>query len=63
MSWADILIQMARYFPAFVARDGTQNLPMIGLIRWGWETDVVFDLGMAASSDGSRGLVYSRHVP
>ncbi|WIA44274.1 hypothetical protein OEZ86_007083 [Tetradesmus obliquus] len=32
MSWADILIQMARYFPAFVARDGTQNLPMIGLI-------------------------------
>jgi hypothetical protein len=34
MSWADILIQMARYFPAFVARDGTQNLPMIGLIRW-----------------------------
>jgi 1-acyl-sn-glycerol-3-phosphate acyltransferase len=35
MSWADILIQMARYFPAFVARDGTQNLPMIGLIRWG----------------------------
>jgi len=32
MGWADILIQMSRYFPAFVARDGTQNLPMIGLI-------------------------------
>jgi lysophosphatidylcholine acyltransferase/lyso-PAF acetyltransferase len=33
MGWADILIQMSRYFPAFVARDGTQHLPMIGLIR------------------------------
>lgn len=31
--WVDILIHMARYFPAFVARDGTQNLPMVGLIR------------------------------
>lgn len=31
--WADILIHMARYFPAFVARDGTQNLLMVGLIR------------------------------
>lgn len=34
MGWPDILIHMARYFPAFVARDGTQHLPMIGLIRW-----------------------------
>jgi hypothetical protein len=33
MSWADILIQMSQYFPAFVAREGTQNLPMIGLVR------------------------------
>jgi hypothetical protein len=32
--WADILIHMSRFFPAFVARDGTQNLPMVGLIRW-----------------------------
>jgi len=32
--WADILIHMARYFPAFVARDATQNLAMIGLIRF-----------------------------
>lgn len=31
--WADILIHMARFFPAFVARDGTQNLAMVGLIR------------------------------
>jgi hypothetical protein len=44
MSWADILIQMARYFPAFVARDGTQNLPMIGLIRWGLgDNDILFE--------------------
>lgn len=32
VSWADILIHMAHSFPSFAARDGTQNLPMIGLV-------------------------------
>lgn len=34
ISWADILIQMSRYLPSFVAREGTQNIRMVGLIRW-----------------------------
>lgn len=33
--WTDILVHMARFFPAFVARDNTKNLVMIGLIRQG----------------------------
>jgi 1-acyl-sn-glycerol-3-phosphate acyltransferase len=32
LSWLDILVVMARYFPSFVARDGTQDLPLVGLI-------------------------------
>lgn len=28
------VLHMSRFLPAFVARDGTQNLPMVGLIRW-----------------------------
>ncbi|GAX73549.1 hypothetical protein CEUSTIGMA_g1000.t1 [Chlamydomonas eustigma] len=31
-SWADILIHLSRSFPSFAARDGTQNLPLIGYI-------------------------------
>ena len=31
--WTDILVHMARYFPSFVARQGTQNLLWVGLIR------------------------------
>jgi len=31
-SWLDILVHMARFFPAFVARDSTKETPMIGLI-------------------------------
>jgi hypothetical protein len=34
ISWADILIHMSRSLPSFVARDGTQNIRMVGLIRW-----------------------------
>jgi hypothetical protein len=34
VGWADILVHMARFFPAFVAREGTQNLRFVGLIRW-----------------------------
>lgn len=32
-SWLDILVHMSKYFPAFVARHGTKDLTMIGLIR------------------------------
>lgn len=32
MSYLDILLHMARSFPSFVARDGTQNIPMIGVV-------------------------------
>jgi len=32
VGWVDILVVMSRYFPSFVARDGTQRLPMVGLI-------------------------------
>lgn len=32
-SWADILLHMANSFPAFVARDSTKNLPLVGIIR------------------------------
>lgn len=32
-SWLDILVHMSKYFPAFVARDSTKDLTMIGLIR------------------------------
>jgi lysophosphatidylcholine acyltransferase/lyso-PAF acetyltransferase len=34
ISWADILVHMSRTLPSFVAREGTQNIRMIGLIRW-----------------------------
>ena len=34
-SWLDILVHMARFFPAFVARDGTKDMPLIGIIRQG----------------------------
>ncbi|GAB4819331.1 hypothetical protein N2152v2_006377 [Parachlorella kessleri] len=30
--WSDILVHMSRSFPAFVARDATKNMPLIGLI-------------------------------
>lgn len=33
IGWADILIHMSRNLPSFVARDGTQDIRMIGLIR------------------------------
>ena len=33
VGWADILVHMSRNLPSFVARDGTQNIRMIGLIR------------------------------
>lgn len=33
LGWADILIHMSRFMPSFAARDGTQNMFMIGLIR------------------------------
>jgi 1-acyl-sn-glycerol-3-phosphate acyltransferase len=32
VGWVDILVVMSRYFPSFVAREGTQGLPLIGLI-------------------------------
>lgn len=32
-SWVDILVHMSRFFPAFVARDSTKHLMLIGLIR------------------------------
>lgn len=32
-SWADILIHMSHSFPSFVARKGTDTLPLIGFIR------------------------------
>ncbi|KAI8470877.1 MAG: glycerol-3-phosphate 1-acyltransferase [Monoraphidium minutum] len=32
IGWADILIHMSRNLPSFVARDGTQDIRMIGLI-------------------------------
>ena len=32
--WSDILVHMSRSFPAFVARDATKSMPLIGLIRW-----------------------------
>lgn len=33
-SWVDILVHMSRYFPSFVARGGTEKLPLIGPIRY-----------------------------
>ena len=33
-SWADILVHMSHSFPSFVARKGTDALPLIGFIRW-----------------------------
>lgn len=36
--WSDILVHMSRSFPAFVARDSTKTLPLIGLIRFVWES-------------------------
>lgn len=32
-SWVDILVYMTRWFPSFVAKDGTKRLPLIGMIR------------------------------
>lgn len=32
-SWCDILLHMSRYFPSFVARHSTKDLPIIGPIR------------------------------
>ena len=32
-SWADILVHMSHSFPSFVARNGTDTLPLIGFIR------------------------------
>lgn len=32
-SWIDILVHMSHFFPAFVARHGTKNMMLIGLIR------------------------------
>lgn len=32
MSWVDIPVHMSHSFPSFVARDGTQNLPLIGIV-------------------------------
>jgi lysophosphatidylcholine acyltransferase/lyso-PAF acetyltransferase len=31
-SWLDILVHMSRFFPSFVARDSTKDLPLVGLI-------------------------------
>jgi lysophosphatidylcholine acyltransferase/lyso-PAF acetyltransferase len=39
VSWMDILVHMSHSFPSFVARDGTQNLPLIGVVRWGAPRD------------------------
>jgi hypothetical protein len=41
VSWMDILVHMSRSFPSFVARDGTQDLPLIGVVRWGRNGAVV----------------------
>lgn len=38
ISWADILVHMSRNLPSFVARDGTQNIRMVGLIRCAFES-------------------------
>ena len=32
-SWVDILIHLSRSFPSFAAREGTQNLLLVGYIR------------------------------
>ncbi len=33
-SYFDILILMSRYFPSFVARSNTQDMPLIGVCRY-----------------------------
>ncbi len=33
VGFLDILVHMSRSFPSFVARDGTQNIPLIGMVR------------------------------
>lgn len=33
ISFLDILVHMAHSFPSFAAREGTQNIRMIGIIR------------------------------
>ena len=34
VSWADILVHMEGHFCSFVARSNTQDMPLIGLIRF-----------------------------
>lgn len=33
-SYVDVLILLSRYFPSFVARSNTKNMPFIGLCRY-----------------------------
>ncbi len=33
VGFLDILVHMSRSFPSFVARDGTQNIPLVGVVR------------------------------
>lgn len=34
LGWTDILVHMSHSFPSFVARDGTQKLPFVGIVRY-----------------------------
>ena len=34
ISYMDIIVHLAHSFPSFVARGNTQDMPLIGLIRW-----------------------------
>eukprot|EP00955_Chlamydomonas_euryale_P080451 363424-Chlamydomonas_euryale.AAC.12 len=53
-SWTDILIHLGRYWCSFAAREGTQDLALIGYIRW--------DAACLPSGLGSAGQCALMHV-
>jgi hypothetical protein len=64
-SWTDILVHMSRYFPSFVARGGTEKLPMIGPVRcgsswssWNKHSVKVCNQSWSAHHAGSDTLVF-----
>ncbi len=59
-SWADILVHMSHSFPSFVARSGTESLPLIGFIRWGCTGSVMPMVVRSQSTRAKYALTASR---
>lgn len=60
LSWADILIHMNRSFPSFVARSGTERLPLIGIISQKMQCIYVQRENKTAETKGVSTLVKDR---